>query len=51
VPFLAALDAGAQRDFIRDCTERIAPAYPALPDGRVPYPFRRLFVVANRGNR
>lgn len=51
VPFLAALDANAQREFIRDCTERIVQAYPALPDGRVPYPFRRLFVVAARGNR
>ena len=25
----------------RDCAERVAPAYPALPDGRVLYPFRR----------
>ena len=50
-PFLAALDADAQRAFIADVTERVAPAYPAAPDGRVPYSFRRVFVVAIRGNR
>ena len=51
VPFLAALDVGAQREFVRDCTAKIAQAYPALPDGRVLYPFRRVFLVATRGNR
>jgi trans-aconitate 2-methyltransferase len=51
VPFLAALDADAQQAFVRDCTEKIAPAYPALADGRVLYPFRRAFMVATRGNR
>jgi len=50
-PFLAALDAEAQHEFVRDCTEKIARAYPVLPDGRVPYPFRRVFLVAMRGNR
>jgi len=50
-PFLAVLGADAQRAFIRDCAERIAQAYPALPDGRVLYPFRRVFVVATRENR
>ena len=50
-PFLAALDAKAQRAFVADVSERIAPAYPAAADGRVPYPFRRLFIVAARGNR
>lgn len=51
VPFLAALDAEAKRAFVCDCQEKIAQAYPALPDGRVPYPFRRVFLVATRGNR
>jgi trans-aconitate 2-methyltransferase len=51
IPFLAALDAKAQREFVGDCTERIAQAYPVLPDGRVLYPFRRVFLVAKRGNR
>jgi trans-aconitate 2-methyltransferase len=50
-PFLAALDAEAQQAFIHDCAEEIARAYPALPDGRVPYPFRRVFLVVTRGNR
>ncbi|MEO8674170.1 MAG: methyltransferase domain-containing protein [Casimicrobiaceae bacterium] len=50
-PFLALLGADAQRAFIRDCAERIAQAYPALPDGRVVYPFRRVFVAATRENR
>lgn len=47
-PFLAVLGANAQRAFIRDCTERVARAYPALADGRVLYPFRRVFMVATR---
>jgi len=47
-PFLAALDAEAQRAFLADYTERIAQAYRPLPDGRVLFPFRRLFVVAVR---
>ncbi len=51
IPFLAALDAEGQREFVRDCTERIAQAYPVLPEGRVLYPFRRVFLVAVRGNR
>jgi trans-aconitate 2-methyltransferase len=50
-PFLAALDAKAQRLFIAECATRIARAYPAQADGRVLYPFRRLFVLAARGNR
>jgi trans-aconitate 2-methyltransferase len=49
-PFLAALDPESQRAFVAECSERIAPAYPALRDGRVPYPFRRVFMVATRAN-
>jgi trans-aconitate 2-methyltransferase len=50
-PFLQVLDADAQRSFVAECTARIALAYPTQPDGRVLYPFRRLFVVATRSNR
>jgi trans-aconitate 2-methyltransferase len=51
LPFTAALDATARNEFVCDCTERITQAYPVLPDGRVLYPFRRVFLVATRGNR
>lgn len=50
-PFFAVLDPSAQRELIADCTERIVKAYPPRPDGRVLYPFRRLFVVAAGANR
>ena len=50
-PFLSVLDENARRAFIADCTEQIARAYPAEPDGRVLFSFRRVFVVAARGNR
>jgi trans-aconitate 2-methyltransferase len=50
-PFLAALDPDSQRAFVAECAERVARAYPAEADGRVPYPFRRVFIVATRANR
>lgn len=50
-PFLAMLDADAQRAFLVDYTTRIEAAYPALPDGRVLFPFRRVFMVAVRAMR
>jgi trans-aconitate 2-methyltransferase len=50
-PFLAALDDEAQRAFVADYSARIATAYPALPDGRVLFAFRRVFVVASRAMR
>ena len=50
-PFLAVLDADARRAFVADCADRIAGSYPAQPDGRVVFPFRRVFAVATRGNR
>jgi trans-aconitate 2-methyltransferase len=50
-PFLAALDVQAQHAFIVDYTARIEVAYPPLPDGRVLFPFRRVFVVAVRAMR
>jgi trans-aconitate 2-methyltransferase len=47
-PFLDRLDTAMQRAFLAAYAERIADAYPSLPDGRVPFPFRRRFVVALR---
>lgn len=47
-PYLAALDADEQREFLAHYESRLAVAYPPLPDGRVLFPFRRLFMVANR---
>jgi trans-aconitate 2-methyltransferase len=48
VPFLAALDGESQKNFLADYTARVAQAYPPSPDRRTLYPFRRLFIVANR---
>lgn len=50
-PFLAVLDADAQRAFIAEYATRVAAAYPRQPDGRVVFPFRRVFVVATRAKR
>jgi trans-aconitate 2-methyltransferase len=48
-PFLDALPSDADREnFLADYTDRIAEAYPVQPDGRVLFPFRRLFLVAYR---
>jgi len=50
-PYLAALPPDLQRSFIDDVSQRVATAYSALPDGRVLFPFRRVFVVASRAPR
>jgi trans-aconitate 2-methyltransferase len=50
-PFLAVLEPAAQREFVGDVSARVAAAYPALPDGRVLFAFRRVFVVASRAFR
>jgi len=50
-PYVAALPPDEQRSFIDDVSQRVATVYPALPDGRVLYPFRRVFVVARRATR
>jgi len=47
-PFLAALDAGAQRAFIEHYQGEVAKAYLPLADGSVLLPFPRLFIVATR---
>ena len=50
-PFLDLLASDAERaQFAREYLERIRVAYPQRPDGRVLFPFRRLFFVAYRGS-
>ena len=48
VPILAALDDGERHEFLREYMQQLAIAYPAREDGRTLFPFRRLFIVANR---
>jgi trans-aconitate 2-methyltransferase len=50
-PVLAALDPDAGRAFVADYALRIARAYPVEGDGRVLFPFRRIFIVATRAKR
>jgi trans-aconitate 2-methyltransferase len=46
-PFLEACETDAMREqFLKDYTARIRVAFPAQPDGKVLFPFRRLFVIA-----
>ena len=47
-PFLAPLDASERTEFLRDYMQRLALYYPARDDGRTLFPFRRVFIVANR---
>lgn len=47
-PFLDALDDAAKKGFLAAYSERIAGAYPPQPDGRTLFPFRRIFIVAER---
>ena len=48
-PFLDALPTDTERErFTADYLAAIREAYPARPDGRVLFPFRRLFIVAYR---
>ncbi len=50
-PFLEALDPDEQRAFVADYAERTRMAYPVRSDGRVLFPFRRLFIIATRSKR
>lgn len=47
-PFLDCLDEADQREFLTRYTEALAVAYPPQPDGRVLFPFKRIFLVALR---
>ncbi|MFA5122152.1 methyltransferase domain-containing protein [Zavarzinia sp.] len=47
-PYLDALDEAAAAAFLAAYRERLEMAYPARPDGRVLFPFRRVFFVAEK---
>ncbi len=47
-PYLDPLDRDERAAFLADYAARIARAYPKRGDGRTPFPFRRLFIVAVR---
>ena len=48
-PYLTVLSAPQDRDaFLAEIEELLRSAYPPQPDGRVLFPFRRLFLVARR---
>jgi trans-aconitate 2-methyltransferase len=51
VPFLEVLDEQERGAFLSDYMQQLARHYPARPDGRTLFPFRRLFIVATRPNR
>jgi len=48
LPFIAALDSSHQAEFISAYNAQLAAAYPARTDGTVLFPFRRIFIIANR---
>jgi len=48
VPILAALNEGERGEFLREYMSRLALAYPSQEDGRTLFPFRRVFIIANR---
>ena len=48
VPILAALDDDERGEFLREYMSRLALAYPSQEDGRTLFPFRRVFIIANR---
>ncbi len=48
-PYLSALPAASERaSFLGEVRQKVAVAYPPQPDGRVLFPFRRLFLIAHR---
>jgi trans-aconitate 2-methyltransferase len=48
-PYLEALPRDSLRDaFCADFLAGVTRAYPAQPDGRVLFPFQRIFIVAYR---
>jgi trans-aconitate 2-methyltransferase len=48
VPYMAALTVDEQAEFLHAYGTLLAAAYPSLPDGRILFPFKRLFIIANR---
>ncbi len=48
-PLLDALEGAEREAFLTDYSRRMREAYPARPDGRTLFPFRRLFLVGVRG--
>jgi len=49
--FLAPLDATERSAFEADYAQRVAQAYPQRSDGRTLFPFKRLFMVAQKADR
>ena len=49
-PVIEALEADEQARFEADYAARLRAAYPRRADGRTLFPFRRLFIVARRGD-
>jgi trans-aconitate 2-methyltransferase len=47
-PFLSALPETAAANFVKGFAEQMAIAYPPQPNGQTLFPFRRLFLVAQR---
>lgn len=47
-PLLDALEPPEREAFLADYAGRMAAAYPRRPDGRTLFPFRRLFILADR---
>lgn len=45
-PFLDPLDAAERAAFVAEYARAVAPHFPAQPDGKTLFPFRRLFIVA-----
>jgi trans-aconitate 2-methyltransferase len=45
-PYLERLEPGEREPFLEDLLTRLTPAFPPLADGRVIYPFPRLFLLA-----
>jgi trans-aconitate 2-methyltransferase len=48
VPFREALDAAMREEFFEAYRRRLAEAYPQRADGRTLFPFKRIFIVAER---
>lgn len=47
-PFLDVLNDDEKKAFVDELQQRVADSYPTRADGKVLYPFRRLFVIAYR---